>query len=57
MAYCALHKREFSNTEPCPFCKAARERRREERLDEAWEDLGLELRRMAKQKAILLATE
>ena len=50
MAYCALHKREFSNTEPCPFCKAARERRREERMDEAWEDLGLELRRMAKDE-------
>jgi hypothetical protein len=39
MAYCALHKREFSDTEPCPYCKAARERKREARLDRIWEDL------------------
>jgi hypothetical protein len=22
VAYCALHKREFPDTDPCPYCKA-----------------------------------
>jgi len=49
MAYCALHKREFADTEPCPFCKALAQKR-EEKLDRAWEDLGHTLREMAEEE-------
>ena len=50
MAYCALHKREFSDTDPCPYCKAERERKREARLDRIWEDLGHTLREMGEEE-------